>query len=67
MSVPYNTGKVKIGKYYQPPRYIENDPDMLNLQSWLIYDPARLRKQYWARKAYFAALIFVFLIVWLRT
>ena len=67
MTVPYNTGKVKIGANYVPKRYVETDPDMLDLQSWLIDDPARLRKQYWARKAYIALLVFVFLIIWLRT
>ena len=67
MTVPYNTGKVKIGANYVPKRYVESDPDMLNLQTWLIDDPARLRKQYWARKAYIALLVFVFLIIWLRT
>jgi len=67
MNTPYNTGKVKIGINYRKPQYVENDPDMLNLQSWLIYDPARLRKQYWARKIYITALIFVFLIIWLRS
>lgn len=67
MTVPYNTGKVKIGANYVPKRYVESDPDMLNLQTWLIDDPARLRKQYWARRIYIACLVFVFLIIWLRT
>lgn len=67
MNVPYNTGKVKIGCNYQKPRFVENDPDMLQLQAWLIDDPARLRKQYWARKIYVFTLIFVFLVIWLRT
>lgn len=66
MSVPYNTGKVKIGINYRKPQYVESDPDMLRLQAWLIGDPARLRRQYWARKAYYALLIFVLLIIWLR-
>jgi hypothetical protein len=67
MSVPYNTGKVKIGINYRPKQYVETDPDMLDLQAWLIGDPVKLRKQYWARKAYIACLIFVFLIIWLRS
>ena len=67
MSVPYNTGKVKIGINYRPKQYVETDPDMLRLQAWLIDDPARLRRQYWAKKLYIAALIFVFLIIWLRS
>jgi hypothetical protein len=50
MNIPYDTGKVKIGLYYQKPRYVEEDLDMLRLQSYLIYDPARLKRQYWINK-----------------
>jgi len=50
MNIPYNTGKVKIGCNYQKPRYVEEDMDMLRLQSYLIYDPARLKRQYWINK-----------------
>jgi hypothetical protein len=50
MNIPYDTGKVKIGLYYQKPRYVEEDMDMLRLQSYLIYDPARLKRQYWINK-----------------
>lgn len=67
MNVPYNTGKIKIGANYVPKQYVETDPDMLNLQTWLIDDPVRLRKQYWARKVYTGFLVFVVLIIWLRT
>jgi hypothetical protein len=67
MNVPYNTGKIKIGANYTPKQYVETDPDMLNLQTWLIDDPVRLRKQYWARKVYIGFLVFVVLIIWLRT
>ena len=67
MSVPYNTGKVKIGINYRPKQYVETDPDMLRLQAWLIDDPARLLREYWAKKLYIAALIFVFLVIWLRS
>lgn len=45
MNTPYNTGKVKIGCNYQPPKYVEQDRDMLLIQSYLIYDPAIIRKQ----------------------
>jgi len=57
--VPYDNGKVKIGIYYQPPKYIEEDPDMLRLQSYLIYDPDRLKKEYWTRVTYNIGLIFL--------
>lgn len=57
--VPYDNGKVKIGIYYQPPKYIEEDPDMLRLQSYLIYDPDRLKKEYWIKVAYNIGLIFL--------
>ena len=51
MNIPYTTKSgVKIGIYYQKPRYIEEDLDMLRLQSYLIYDPARLKRQYWINK-----------------
>ena len=51
MNIPYTTKTgVKIGIYYQKPRYIEEDLDMLRLQSYLIYDPARLKRQYWINK-----------------
>ena len=51
MNIPYKTKSgVKIGIYYQKPRYVEEDLDMLRLQSYLIYDPARLKRQYWLNK-----------------
>ena len=51
MNIPYKTKSgVQIGKYYQKPRYVEEDIDMLRLQSYLIYDPARLKRQYWINK-----------------
>jgi hypothetical protein len=67
MNTPYNTGKVKIGINYRRPLYVESDPDMLQLQSWLIEDPARLRRQYWEKRIYIGCLIFVFLIIWIRS
>jgi hypothetical protein len=51
MNIPYKTKSgVQIGKYYQKPKYVEEDTDMLRLQSYLIYDPARLKRQYWINK-----------------
>jgi hypothetical protein len=65
MTVPYNNGKVKIGINYHPKRYVETDPDMLMLQSYLIQDPAMLRRQYWLHKAYWAFFMFLVLAIWL--
>jgi hypothetical protein len=51
MNIPYRTKSgVQIGIYYQKPKYVEEDMDMLRLQSYLIYDPARLKRQYWINK-----------------
>ena len=36
MRTPYDTGKVKIGLYYEPPRYVESDPDMITIQGWFL-------------------------------
>ena len=36
MSIPYNTGKVKIGCNYVPKPYIEKDSDMLLIQKCLL-------------------------------
>ena len=43
MNVPYNNGKVQIGKYYQKPQYVEQDSDMLIIQGWLIGDNKKAR------------------------
>jgi hypothetical protein len=62
----YNTGKVKIGQYYEPPRYVEQDGDMLLIQSYLIYDPARLNRAYWTEKTLLFFSCFVLLVVCLK-
>ena len=67
MNIPYNNGKVQIGKYYVPPKYIETDTDMLELQSYLIYDPARLNKAYWTEKALLMLSLFVVMVVFLKS
>jgi len=67
MNVPYNNGKVQIGKYYVPPKYVEKDSDMLELQSYLIYDPARLNRQYWINKGLLIVSLFVVLVVFLNS
>jgi len=63
-NTPYTTSTgIQIGKYYQKPKYIEQDPDMLRLQSYLIYDPDRLKKEYWLNVAYRFALGCILLIL----
>jgi hypothetical protein len=65
---PYNNGKVKIGdavylnKLANPP-YVEQDEDMLELQSYLIQDPRILNKEYWFKRLYIAFLLFVLTII----
>lgn len=67
MNIPYDTGKVKIGLYYQKPRYVEEDLDMLRLQSYLIYDPARLKRQYWLNKFLTGLGVFVLIVAILQS
>ena len=67
MDVPYNNGKIKIGSeyYLNPlrPKYIENDEDMLELQSYLIHDPRILNQQYWVKRIYIVILLFILTIM----
>ena len=63
---PYDNGKVKMGIYYELPKYVENDPDMLEIQKWLIGDPKRLRFEYWCNVVYLWALGFVLLVIILK-
>jgi len=63
-STPYMTSTgIQIGKYYQKPKYVEEDGDMLRLQSYLIGDPSLLKKQYWIGVAYKLILAFIVLIL----
>ena len=57
MRTPYNTGKVQIGKYYQPPKYVEQDSDMITIQSWLIGESKEARRNRQANLAYIALLV----------
>ncbi len=57
MNVPYNTGKVEIGKYYQKPSNVEQDDDMIAIQGWLIGDNKGARQRYWANVVYAITLI----------
>lgn len=57
-----NNGKVLIGSQYDKnplkPKYIEQEPDMLELQKWLICDPKKLRFEYWCKVVYTGVLVF---------
>lgn len=64
MRVPFNNGKIKIGQYYEPTQYVETDPDMLLLQSYLICDPKLLRKRALERLIYGLAVVSIVLIIW---
>jgi len=52
MRTPYDTGKVKIGLYYEPPKYVEQDRDMITIQGWLIGDNKEARRNYIANLCY---------------
>jgi len=52
MNIPYNNGKVQIGKYYQKPPYVETDPDMIAIQGWFLGDNKAARRNYIANLAY---------------
>lgn len=57
MRTPYNNGKIEMGKYYQPPKYIEQDSDMLKIQGWLIGESKEARRNRIANLAYIALLV----------
>jgi len=65
-----NNGKVLISSRYDEnplkPRYIEHDPDMLELQKWMIGDPYKLRFEYWCNVSYILLLCFIVLVIALR-
>ena len=56
MRTPYDTGKVKMGIYYEPPKYVESDPDMIAIQGWFIGDNRAARRNYIANLAYICLL-----------
>jgi hypothetical protein len=59
MNVPYNTGKVKIGEFYQrPPPVYDQDKDMVLLQTSLIGDVKAIKKEKLYNKLYVGTLVF---------
>lgn len=71
-AIPYDTGKVKIGeavylnKYVNIP-YTEQDPDMLELQSYLIHDPKQLNRHYWTTRFFVGLGLFITTVILLST
>ena len=45
MKSTFNTGKVEIGKYYEPPRRFESSLDMDHLQSALLRRPRSFNRK----------------------
>jgi hypothetical protein len=66
----YNTGKVKIGLLYElnplRKKYVEEDPDMLLLQQYLICDVELLRRQNTARRIGELIGAFILLVILLK-
>ena len=71
MNVPYNNGKVRIGSSYDlnplKPKYIEQDEDMIQIQSYLIHDPKILNRQYWTVRIYTVTVLFMLTVALLST
>ena len=57
MNIPYNTGKVQIGKYYQKPLRTEQDADMIELQGYLLGKSKTARMDRVAKRLYFGMVI----------
>jgi hypothetical protein len=67
MRTPYNNGKVKIGQYYEPPKYVEEDSDMLTIQGWLIGDKKAARRKFYERVAYCVFAVVTLVLSFLNT
>ena len=57
MNTPYNTGKVQIGKYYQKPLNVEQDADMIELQSYLLGKSKTARMERIAKRLYYGMVV----------
>ena len=60
---PYNNGKIKIGEFYEPPKYVEQDRDMLEIQKWLIGNPEKLILEHWIDIGYKIAIGFIVFVI----
>jgi len=71
MNVPYNNGKIKIGSAYYlnplKPKYIEQDVDMLEIQSYLIHDPRIINREYWTTRIYTVVVLFILTVALMST
>jgi len=65
-NIPFDNGKIKMGIYYQKPKYVEHDRDMLNLQTYLIGDPVKLKRNYYITRAFELLGAVVLLIILLK-
>jgi hypothetical protein len=69
--IHYNNGKVLIGSAYDlnplKPKYVEKDHDMLEIQSYLIYDPRVLNRRYWTEKGLLILGLFIVLVIFLKS
>lgn len=65
-NIPFDNGKIKMGIYYQKPKYVELDRDMLNLQTYLIGDPVKLKRNYYITRAFELLGAVVLLIILLK-
>jgi hypothetical protein len=57
----YNNGKVLMGSRYDEnplkPKYVEQDPDMIAIQGWLIGDCKAVKRERLAKVAYIILLV----------
>lgn len=60
MKTTYNTGKIEIGKYYQPPKRYESSMDMDRLQLALI---EKRTPRYWPWVVYLTATLIILFAV----
>ena len=59
MNVPYNTGKVKMGQFYQRPQPMYDiDKDMALLQTSLIGDIETIKREKLMWRIYMGVLVF---------
>lgn len=58
--VPYNTGKVKIGLRYEPPKRVSLSDDELRLQKALLWSPDL--SEHIGLKRYIGAVVFTCLL-----
>jgi hypothetical protein len=63
MRIPYDNGKVKIGIYYEPPKYVESDPDMIAIQGWFIGCNKAARQKLIAERIYTTIVVIAIILM----